>query len=85
MLKTNTPTEYPKWDMTFTPISRYNNVVNSRVRKELENTAVLILLSGLYMAATLVGWMGWIVVALASLVLIAILGATLTGLRSCVS
>ncbi len=71
--------------MTFTPISRYNNVVNSRVRKELENTAVLILLSGLYMAATLVGWMGWIVVALASLVLIAILGATLTGLRSCVS
>lgn len=42
---------------------------------------VLILLSGLYMAATEVGWMGWIVVALASLVLIAILGATLTGLR----
>jgi hypothetical protein len=42
---------------------------------------VLILLSGLYMAATLVGWMGWIVVALASLILIAIIGATLTGLR----
>lgn len=41
----------------------------------------LILLSGFYLMATSWGLKGWIVVALASLVLIAILGATLTGLR----
>ncbi len=41
----------------------------------------LILLSGLYMTATTWGWAGWIVVALAALVLIAVVGAVLTGLR----
>lgn len=42
---------------------------------------VLILLSGFYMMATSWGWVGWIVVALIAMVLIAVLGATLTGLR----
>jgi hypothetical protein len=41
----------------------------------------LILLSGLFMVATSWGWVGWIVVALAALVLIAVLGAALTGSR----
>ena len=41
----------------------------------------LLLLSGLFMVATSWGWTGWIVVALAALVLIAVLGATLTGSR----
>lgn len=40
-----------------------------------------ILLSGFYMMATTWGWVGWIIVALAAMVLIAIVGATLTGLR----
>ncbi len=40
---------------------------------------VLILLSGFYMVVTTWGWVSWIVVALAALVLIAIIGATLTG------
>lgn len=40
---------------------------------------VVILPSGFYMMATTVGWVGWIIVALAALVLIAILGASLTG------
>jgi hypothetical protein len=41
---------------------------------------VVILLSGFYMMATRWGGAGWILVALAALVVIAILGATLTGL-----
>jgi hypothetical protein len=40
-----------------------------------------ILLSGFYMMAVTWGWVGWIVVALAAIVLIAVVGATLTGLR----
>ncbi len=43
---------------------------------------VVILPSGFYMMATTVGWAGWIIVALAALVLIAILGASLTGPRT---
>ncbi len=42
---------------------------------------VLILVTGLYMTATSWGPQGWILVALGSLVLIAILGALLTGTR----
>src|SRR5512146_745867 len=42
---------------------------------------VLILLSGLYMMAPAWRWVAWIVVALGAMVLIAFLGATLTGLR----
>ncbi len=40
-----------------------------------------ILLSGFYMMATAWGWVGWIGVALAAMVLIAVVGASLTGLR----
>ncbi len=43
---------------------------------------VVILLSGFYMMATSWGWVGWIIVALGAMVLIAVLGATLTGLRT---
>ena len=39
----------------------------------------LILLPGLYMTATVVGWTGWILVALASYVVIAALGGLSTG------
>jgi hypothetical protein len=42
---------------------------------------VAILLAGFYMVATAWGWTGWIVVALAAMVLIAVVGASLTGLR----
>ena len=42
---------------------------------------VVILPSGFYMMATAVGWQAWILIALAVLVLIAVLGATLTGIR----
>ncbi len=41
----------------------------------------LILVTGLYMTATAWGWKGWILVALASLVLLAVVGALGTGIR----
>lgn len=41
----------------------------------------LILVSGLYMTATAWGWKGWILVALASLILLALVGALGTGIR----
>lgn len=41
----------------------------------------LLLLSGLYLMATSWGAVAWIIVALGALVLIAIIGATLTGIR----
>lgn len=41
----------------------------------------LLLLSGIYMIATSWGLKGWIIAAFASLVLLAVLGATLTGMR----
>ena len=45
-------------------------------------SAVAVLLSGLYMTATVWGWgVGWTVVALAAMVLLAVLGAALTGPR----
>lgn len=44
-------------------------------------SVVLILITGLYMTATSWGPQGWILVALGSLVVIAILGAVLTGTR----
>jgi hypothetical protein len=41
----------------------------------------LILVTGLYMTATAWGWKGWILVALGSLVLLAVVGAVGTGIR----
>ncbi len=41
----------------------------------------LILVTGLYMTATAWGWKGWILVALGSLVLVAVVGAVGTGIR----
>lgn len=42
----------------------------------------VILPSGFYMMAITAGWVGWIIVALAALVVIAILGVSLTRLRT---
>lgn len=44
------------------------------------SSLVLILVTGLYMTATRWGWKGWILVALASLVLLALVGAMGTGI-----
>ena len=42
---------------------------------------VVILLSGFYMMATSLGWTGWIIVALFSLILIAVIGGIVAGPR----
>jgi len=55
--------------------------VRGWVQRMGPGSLALILLSGFYMMAPTWRWVGWIVVALAAIVLIAILGATLTGLR----
>lgn len=55
--------------------------VYSGVQRLGPASLVLVLLSGLYMVATSWGWVGWIIAALLGLVLIAVVGAILTGLR----
>jgi hypothetical protein len=55
--------------------------VLDRTRRLGPASLAAVLISGFYMMAVAWGWVGWIIVALAAIILIAIVGATLTGLR----
>jgi hypothetical protein len=51
------------------------------VRRVAFASLATLLLSGLYMTAAAWGWVAWVLIALAAIVLLAVLGATLTGRR----